>query len=142
MEDDFDYEKLTRALDGALPPAAALAFVEAVRRMTPERRRNVGRIMRGKARWSDWLGADSLISYRPGKPLGDIGAFEVGGEIFPIVTDHPPCKMFSPPVVVAVEIADMPDPLAPYRSGELSIPDNEQGRMIRDQLDRESGRLI
>ncbi len=91
MTDDFDYEKLTRALDGALPTAAILAFVEAVRRMTPERRRNVGRIMRGRARWNDWLGDGSLSADLT--PPRYAHAF-IGLEI---ITKHPPCEYLAPP---------------------------------------------
>lgn len=46
----------------------------------------------------------SVSEYQPSKPLGDIGAFEVDGEIRPIVRDHPPCQALAPRIEV--------DPLA------------------------------
>jgi hypothetical protein len=138
--DDFDYDKLARALEGALPPAAALSFVECVRRLTPECRRNIGRIIRGKARWDDWLGGDYSLN-----PV-DLR--------MQIVTEHPPCETLALPSaadkpigyvkelrgpIVVVEVGDPTiDPLARYRSGELSIPDNERGRAIQRALDEEA----
>lgn len=82
-----DFENLTRALEGALPPASILSFVENVRRLTPERRREVGRIIFGAPKWNDWL---------PGVFAGIVSPKFGPGRV---EIEHPPCENLASPAL-------------------------------------------